>query len=251
MSSPSSEPLETTTELPSDVSIDSTSPQAICSTRSLGDSPSPNATSSPLDPATPHQSTSQSPLRKTKSLDVNEPPNRINGIASAAPRASGWSVGKLAGFFTKSTSSVPVVPTMALRPIGLPPKTEKETREYAKAVEQLRRNQKRKEKQVQADEERRRKLKAEKDSFMRKARETWLSEVIPDWEAQHASRSIRKMWAQGIPDCVRKDVWPLAIGNTLKITPELYEIFKVKAEDARNQRSSDWRSNSSCSSCSS
>ncbi|CAJ1358168.1 unnamed protein product [Effrenium voratum] len=42
-----------------------------------------------------------------------------------------------------------------------------------------------------------------------------------------------RLWRQGLPPKVREVVWPMAIGNVLRITPELFEIHKQRALDAR------------------
>ena len=33
------------------------------------------------------------------------------------------------------------------------------------------------------------------------------------------------LWKLGIPDFVRKKIWPVVIGNRLELTPNLYEIL--------------------------
>lgn len=34
------------------------------------------------------------------------------------------------------------------------------------------------------------------------------------------------LWKLGIPDFVRKTIWPVIIGNKLELTETLYEILK-------------------------
>lgn len=37
------------------------------------------------------------------------------------------------------------------------------------------------------------------------------------------------LWKLGLPDFARKTLWPIIIGNNLKIRDELYRIFVRKA----------------------
>ena len=36
------------------------------------------------------------------------------------------------------------------------------------------------------------------------------------------------LWKYGLPEASRKTMWPLVIGNNLKINKELYEIYEDK-----------------------
>ena len=51
-----------------------------------------------------------------------------------------------------------------------------------------------------------------------------------------SSHSMEALLEKGIPPLLRSQVWPLLIGNVLKITPEVYEIYKTRA--LGNHRSS-------------
>eukprot|EP00667_Euglena_gracilis_P005133 EG_transcript_5161 len=161
---------------------------------------------------------------------------------SDPPQQGKWGVGKLRAWISRSASpkletrASSVVHPHSLRPMGLPPKSDKEAREHAKKIEEMRREQERVEKRREAAEAQRMKQRVAKDAFIQRSKETWKTQIIPDWEAQHKTRHARKLWLQGIPDSVRKDVWPLAIGNALRITPELYAILKAKVEEARKNR---------------
>mmetsp|Transcript_37366 Transcript_37366/g.81200 ORF Transcript_37366/g.81200 Transcript_37366/m.81200 type:complete len:426 (-) Transcript_37366:118-1395(-) len=44
---------------------------------------------------------------------------------------------------------------------------------------------------------------------------------------------MQRYWRQGLPPAIRESVWPVAIGNVLRITPELFEIHKEQALEAR------------------
>eukprot|EP00668_Euglena_longa_P015833 GGOE01019996.1.p1 GENE.GGOE01019996.1~~GGOE01019996.1.p1 ORF type:complete len:635 (-),score=133.20 GGOE01019996.1:206-2110(-) len=158
------------------------------------------------------------------------------------PPSGKWGVGKLREWISRSASPKlesrhpPVIHPHSLRQMGLPPKSDKEARDHAKKIEELRRDQERLARKKEAADAQRVKQLAAKDAFIQRAKDTWKTQIIPDWEAQHKTRHARKLWLQGIPDSVRKDVWPLAIGNALSITPELYEILKAKAEESRKTR---------------
>lgn len=54
--------------------------------------------------------------------------------------------------------------------------------------------------------------------------------IIPEWENYKNSSTIKNLaWAVGVPPKIRADIWPLAIENSLNITPELYEAFHQRA----------------------
>ncbi len=49
--------------------------------------------------------------------------------------------------------------------------------------------------------------------------------------AKNKSLLLVILWKQGIPDWVRKTIWPLVIGNRLEVTQNLYEIQMQKIEN--------------------
>lgn len=66
----------------------------------------------------------------------------------------------------------------------------------------------------------------------------WLRRLLPDLAHQLTKGlaigpEIDRAWRQGLPPRIRKVVWPLAIGNALRITPELFEICTQKAVEVR------------------
>ena len=74
----------------------------------------------------------------------------------------------------------------------------------------------------------------------------WREKVLPALEAGYIRTdvwkpssllpvSLRDLVAFGVPPSLRGRVWPLAIGNPLKVTPELYMIYQERAR-AQNQR---------------
>ncbi|KDO30466.1 hypothetical protein SPRG_04368 [Saprolegnia parasitica CBS 223.65] len=54
------------------------------------------------------------------------------------------------------------------------------------------------------------------------------------WAESKDSALAQSLWRQGIPPSIRSTVWPLAIGNGLKITPEMYDIYRHRASKARS-----------------
>lgn len=62
----------------------------------------------------------------------------------------------------------------------------------------------------------------------------WLREILPRWEERKGASRTRVLWRRGLPPSVRSAVWPLAIGNSLKMTHDLYEICVNKAQAARD-----------------
>jgi len=162
------------------------------------------------------------------------------GDAGTAPKhESRWSVGRLREWIGRPGSpkkSPHSINPEALRPSGLPPKTEKEAREHARKVEELRRDHERLARKRDEAERRRQRQMAEKEKFLAEAREIWLTEILPDWDTQWQTTRARKLWLKGLPQSIRTQVWPLAIGNGLGVTPELFEILKARAMEARRLR---------------
>lgn len=91
-------------------------------------------------------------------------------------------------------------------------------------------NNKNKEKEQQRLE----KLRMEKEKRHAELKAIWNEEIIPNWDkAIKNTKRIRELVFQGIPPSVRVKVWPLLVGNELRITPELFEIFLQRAARAK------------------
>jgi alpha-tubulin suppressor-like RCC1 family protein len=69
----------------------------------------------------------------------------------------------------------------------------------------------------------------EREEELRKAKKLWRTRILRDWEENKDTPLAHAMWRQGIPPSIRARVWPLAIGNKLKITPEMYQIYRKRA----------------------
>lgn len=66
--------------------------------------------------------------------------------------------------------------------------------------------------------------------------EIWRRDLLPNFlPGSPPSRKMERLWRQGLPPRVRETLWPIAIGNVLRITPELYDIHKEQALEARRQ----------------
>lgn len=59
--------------------------------------------------------------------------------------------------------------------------------------------------------------------------EIWLSKILPNWYSIKDDPWVKLSWRQGLPPAVRGLVWPLALGNTLRITEELYNYYTSQA----------------------
>lgn len=67
------------------------------------------------------------------------------------------------------------------------------------------------------------------------AKKQWVEDILPNWEKKKASKKVRELIGLGIPPSVRGTLWPFLIGNDLRITPELFEIFGARAARAKQQ----------------
>lgn len=59
----------------------------------------------------------------------------------------------------------------------------------------------------------------------------WITEILPEWETSKKWRKTREIWWQGLPPCVRGQVWKLSIGNDLNVTADLYNMCLERAKD--------------------
>lgn len=69
----------------------------------------------------------------------------------------------------------------------------------------------------------------EREEELRRAKKLWRTRILRDWEENKDTPLAHSMWRQGIPPSIRAKVWPLAIGNRLKITPDMYWIYRRRA----------------------
>ncbi|EGC36346.1 hypothetical protein DICPUDRAFT_47207 [Dictyostelium purpureum] len=79
------------------------------------------------------------------------------------------------------------------------------------------------------------KSRKEREKRMEESLKSWNEDMIPNWEKRKGTKKLRDLVLQGIPSLVRSKVWPLLIGNDLNITPELFSIFGLRAERAKQK----------------
>ncbi len=65
----------------------------------------------------------------------------------------------------------------------------------------------------------------------RAIRQVWLDKILPYWHKCYREVWVRKMLFDGIPADLRSRIWPLAIGNSIRVTPEM---FRITLNRARN-----------------
>eukprot|EP01059_Diplonema_ambulator_P028447 TRINITY_DN4723_c0_g1_i2.p1 TRINITY_DN4723_c0_g1~~TRINITY_DN4723_c0_g1_i2.p1 ORF type:complete len:347 (+),score=69.64 TRINITY_DN4723_c0_g1_i2:354-1394(+) len=87
-------------------------------------------------------------------------------------------------------------------------------------------------KKVETDKKRR-KEEAEHERNVCKQVGEWENDIFPQWDGVKDSKRVRKLWLEGVPEKVRADLWRLAIGNSLQITPDLYNIFRQRGVAVR------------------
>ena len=107
------------------------------------------------------------------------------------------------------------------RPSGLPLKSRDEAMRHAKEIANLNTIAKRK-----MEEE----LKKRHDSEQLEA--DW-DGILSNWNGAHNSAKTKKLWKRSVPENVRPHLWKAAIGNSLQITPDLYEICKERGRVCR------------------
>jgi len=85
------------------------------------------------------------------------------------------------------------------------------------------------------EEQRKEKILKEKEKRHAELKAIWNEEILPNWEKflKHHPKRLKELVFQGIPPNVRVKAWPLLIGNELRITPELFEIFGQRAKRAK------------------
>eukprot|EP00931_Biecheleriopsis_adriatica_P075388 TRINITY_DN49259_c0_g1_i1.p1 TRINITY_DN49259_c0_g1~~TRINITY_DN49259_c0_g1_i1.p1 ORF type:complete len:917 (-),score=167.24 TRINITY_DN49259_c0_g1_i1:81-2831(-) len=123
----------------------------------------------------------------------------------------------------------------AWRPANLPPKREEESEHHRSLVRELERSVQRRLVQEQREEQERLQREARREKRMQEHTEIWLRELLPPFvPGSEPTPRMQRLWRQGLPPRVREVLWPLAIGNVLRITPELFEIHKERALAARH-----------------
>ncbi|CAI5732031.1 unnamed protein product [Hyaloperonospora brassicae] len=75
-----------------------------------------------------------------------------------------------------------------------------------------------------------------KEEELRRAKKLWRTRILRDWEENKDTPLAHSLWRQGIPPSIRARVWPMAIGNKLKVTPEMFKIYRRRATAYKKDR---------------
>ncbi|EGC33543.1 drainin [Dictyostelium purpureum] len=131
-------------------------------------------------------------------------------------------------------------PTSLLeRPSTLPPKTQEEILKHQKEYEKIQLKAKKTLEKEEKEKQRLDSLRKEKEKSLIEARKIWEDEIIPNWEKKKKDiRRIKEIAWRGLPPAVRGKVWKLCIGNDLRVTDELFNIFLGHANNAYNKTTS-------------
>lgn len=128
----------------------------------------------------------------------------------------------------------------AWRPANLPPKRVEESLRHQTLVRELEQNMYRRLEREQREEEQRREREERRECRLKEHTEIWLKHLLPPFvPGSQPSRQMERLWRQGLPPRVREVLWPMAIGNVLRITPELFDIHRQQALDARRADAAD------------
>lgn len=76
------------------------------------------------------------------------------------------------------------------------------------------------------------KYKQKYEAEMLKNLNIWHSHIIPNWDSVRYCERTIKLWSKGIPTRLRGVIWPKAVGNSLRINIDTYEICKQRAREA-------------------
>lgn len=115
------------------------------------------------------------------------------------------------------------------RPANLPAKnaTEEENhrRQYEAILEAARKREQREERERRLQRE----VQLREEERLAEDSQTWLSQVLPQFEALRNTRRVRELWWRGLPPSIRGRVWRLAINNSLNVTSHLYKLCLDRA----------------------
>jgi len=200
---------------------------------------------------------------QTNSLERSAEPPRF-GLASLWQRAFNrkseiksepamvpWNLFTRSSFFQKSTSgrssssstNGATSPTCTLKKVGssglilhsrpsfLPAKCPQEELHHQLLHNKLLEESQRREHVKLMEADRRQEEISRQEEQMMQATKMWLTEILPEWESSKKWRKTREIWWQGLPPCVRGQVWKLSIGNDLNVTADLYLMCLERAKE--------------------
>jgi alpha-tubulin suppressor-like RCC1 family protein len=196
------------------------------------------------------------PVSSSDPIEPSDSFSPVGGMLS--PSASSSSIAAVSGSGLSSPSDDSLAALSALtefRPTNLSKKSSSEIqrqreevsrmnqaykvklRKEGKAKALLREQEATRRRELEKESKELAKKNLEREQRMDEAAEVWTKQIVPNWGTQGKSKKTRELVARvGIPPRVRGVVWPLALGNALMITPELYDIFGQQATRSRRQR---------------
>jgi hypothetical protein len=120
---------------------------------------------------------------------------------------------------------------MESRPGNLPMKSAEEEKRHRAQYEQIIQQAKKKEERELQKQVKQRHEKCKREDELLNTVIIWKTEILPMWDTMCSNKAVLEMWWQGLPPSVRGEVWKRAIGNSLQITEDLYEIFLSRARE--------------------
>jgi len=128
---------------------------------------------------------------------------------------------------TRSPKNDRQSPKVTTRPLDLPPKNRNEEERHVREYEEMRRLHEKKQNEKKILKEKRR---LEREKRILEDSKKWTKQILPEWNKMKNNPKVRELWWHGVPTHLRGKVWQLAIGNSLHITKEMYEILVQKAQ---------------------
>eukprot|EP01062_Namystynia_karyoxenos_P016059 TRINITY_DN15856_c0_g2_i1.p1 TRINITY_DN15856_c0_g2~~TRINITY_DN15856_c0_g2_i1.p1 ORF type:complete len:514 (+),score=140.18 TRINITY_DN15856_c0_g2_i1:106-1647(+) len=117
---------------------------------------------------------------------------------------------------------------------GLPPKSHHEQARHAREIAAIQEGMRRRAAAEQRTARRQLELERRRARDVEKTISQWES-VLSKWDEERGSRRARRLFKDGVPSKVRARVWEKAVGNALRITPDLYGICLSRGRAAREE----------------
>ena len=121
------------------------------------------------------------------------------------------------------------------RPENLPPKSREETEFHRRLVAENTRKYLEKLQEREREQQAARAKQLAREEDIRDMMRLWVEDILPFWERKRRLKSTERLWRKGLPPRVRGEIWLKQLGNSVAITPELYEINVQKAQRLRGK----------------
>jgi hypothetical protein len=128
-----------------------------------------------------------------------------------------------------------VVQDHGFRPDNLPPKSREEVEFHRRLVAENTRKYLEKLQEREREQQAIRVKQLAREEEIRDMMRVWVEDILPFWERKRRLKSTERLWRRGLPPRVRGDIWLKQLGNTVAVTPELYEINVQKAQRLRGK----------------